>query len=190
MECPQNTVAGALSHCHRPTTVSAIDFNALAEAQVQDPDLTRLQSDRNMSSSTTWKTIHLPTIDSLVVCDTSTESPRPYVPAAFRRQVFDSLHGLAHPGIRLTRRPTTKRYICAVKYWTTKCSVLLASLMTLPSVNYWTIFARILQVLSLQCWWQHHRRQQLLHRLQQLAVDVRTMDKINLKKYHGWLKIS
>ena len=37
-----------------------------------------------------------------ILCDTSTGPPRPLVPYAWRRPVFDSLHGLSHPGIRAT----------------------------------------------------------------------------------------
>jgi hypothetical protein len=36
---------------------------------------------------------------------------RPVVPASFRRRIFEALHGLAHAGIRATRRMIASRYL-------------------------------------------------------------------------------
>jgi len=47
---------------------------------------------------------------SPVLCDVSSGVKRPLVPAALRRQVFDSVHSLAHPGVRATRRLISSRY--------------------------------------------------------------------------------
>ena len=47
----------------------------------------------------------------MLYCDTSAGKPRIYVPSTLRRQVFDSLHGLSHPGIRATTRLITQRYV-------------------------------------------------------------------------------
>ena len=44
-------------------------------------------------------------------CDTSTGVMRPLVPVSLRRLVFNSVHSLAHPGIRATRRMLTSRYV-------------------------------------------------------------------------------
>lgn len=46
-----------------------------------------------------------------LICDTPTESPRPFLPAQFRRQMFDSLHGLSHPGIKATQHLLTSRFV-------------------------------------------------------------------------------
>ena len=64
--------------------------------------------------------------DTTLVCDTSTGVPRPFVPARFRRTVFDSLHSLSHPGIRATQRLVTTRYIwpsinADVRKWARSC---------------------------------------------------------------------
>ena len=37
-------------------------------------------------------------------CDTSTSQLRPLVPVVYCKTVFEAVHGLAHPGIRATRR--------------------------------------------------------------------------------------
>ena len=59
----------------------------------------------------------------MLVCDTSTGKQRPYVPPTFRRQVFDILHSLSHPGIRATQQLLTSHYVWPsinsdVRQWT------------------------------------------------------------------------
>ena len=44
-------------------------------------------------------------------CDTSTGTQRPIVPLSWHRTVFDSLHGLSHPGIRATQKLITSRLV-------------------------------------------------------------------------------
>ena len=61
------------------------------------------------------------------MCDVSTSTPRPYVPASFRRTVFDSLHSLSHPGIRATQRLVTARFVWPninsdVRRWAQTCT--------------------------------------------------------------------
>jgi hypothetical protein len=46
-----------------------------------------------------------------VPCDVSTGVARPLVPAHFRSAVFAAIHGLAHPGIRPTRRLESSRFV-------------------------------------------------------------------------------
>ena len=51
---------------------------------------------------------------------------RPFVPAAFRRVVFDSLHSLAHPGVRATQRLIAELFVWPgmnkdVRKWTKSC---------------------------------------------------------------------
>ena len=41
----------------------------------------------------------------------STGVPRPYVPSKLRRAIFDSLHCVAHSGIRATQKLIATRYI-------------------------------------------------------------------------------
>ncbi|KFD64619.1 hypothetical protein M514_23221 [Trichuris suis] len=56
----------------------------------------------------------------------STVSPRPYVPHQFRREVFLSLHSLAHPGVNATQDLITKRFLWPsmnrdIRQWTRAC---------------------------------------------------------------------
>ena len=61
-----------------------------------------------------------------ILCDTSTGTPRPWVPPSFRKTVFDIVHGLAHPSRRATVKLLKKKYIwdsisADVKTWATSC---------------------------------------------------------------------
>jgi transposase InsO family protein len=49
--------------------------------------------------------------DSLLLCATSSNLIRPLVPVNHRRRVFASVHGMAHPGIRATRRLISSRWV-------------------------------------------------------------------------------
>jgi len=49
--------------------------------------------------------------DCEVLCDFSSGVQRPLVPGGMRQAVFNSVHGLAHPGIRATRRLISSRFV-------------------------------------------------------------------------------
>ena len=44
-------------------------------------------------------------------CDTSCRVPRPYLPPAWRRPTFDTLHSLSHPSIRATSRIVSSKFV-------------------------------------------------------------------------------
>ncbi len=46
-----------------------------------------------------------------LLCMEQTGALQPLVPTALCRAVFNSVHGLAHAGIRATRRMITSRYV-------------------------------------------------------------------------------
>ncbi|GFY44028.1 uncharacterized protein TNIN_496321 [Trichonephila inaurata madagascariensis] len=69
--------------------------SAIVKAQKGDMELLDLQTSDN---SLKLKKIEVPGSDVTLVYDTSMPRPRPFVPASERRRVFDSLHGLSHPG--------------------------------------------------------------------------------------------
>ena len=100
----ENTAADALSRININSASSTINFQAIALAQQNDPELSRLQAD---PTSLNLRPIPLPSTDATLICDMSTSRPRPYIPESFRRSVFDSLHGLSHPGIRATQKLLT-----------------------------------------------------------------------------------
>lgn len=124
----ENVVADALSRIEINALLSGqppvLDFTAMAKAQAVDPQIRALQS--SPSTSLIVEAIPLPDSSDAILCDTSTGSQRPLVPLNCRRIVFDSLHGLSHPGIRATQRLITARYVwpsinADVRRWTRSC---------------------------------------------------------------------
>ncbi|CAI2738111.1 unnamed protein product, partial [Dicrocoelium dendriticum] len=94
----------------------------MAAAQQTDPELDQLRN----SSSLRIRPVPLPTSDGTILCDVSQNSPRPVVPQAFRRTVFDILHSLSHPGIRATVKLVTQRFVWRnvnrdVRQWARTC---------------------------------------------------------------------
>ncbi|UYV71845.1 hypothetical protein LAZ67_9000651 [Cordylochernes scorpioides] len=68
----------------------------------------------------------IPFCNKLIYCDISTGNPRPFVPENFRRQIFNSLHNLSHPGIRATRKLITQKYFWpkmnqTINHWSKSC---------------------------------------------------------------------
>ena len=78
------------------------------------------------SSKLKLKGVPLTSTGLTLLCDTSTGTYRPVVPPSMRRQVFNSLHSMSHPGIRATRRLVTARFVWPqinrdVGQWTRSC---------------------------------------------------------------------
>ena len=119
-------MADALSHMETnaltvPPTI--IDFKAIALAQTDDAELKQLTES---NSSLSLKTVPVTTANVTMLCDMSTETPRPYIPQKFHHMIFDSLHSLSHPGIRATQYLITARYVWPkinhdVRKWTHSC---------------------------------------------------------------------
>ncbi|GFW93368.1 hypothetical protein TNCV_2604861 [Trichonephila clavipes] len=64
--------------------------------------------------------------DHNLICDTSTGTPRPFVPTTFRKLIFEHLHNLSHPGIAATTKLICSRYVwpCMkkqIKTWVRGC---------------------------------------------------------------------
>jgi hypothetical protein len=74
-----------------------VDLAALPVAQPSCPDC------RRASSSSVLRVTTVQMDNASIMVDTSSGVFRPLVPEAFRRPIFDVVHGLAHPGIRATR---------------------------------------------------------------------------------------
>ncbi|XP_026732807.1 uncharacterized protein LOC113497452 [Trichoplusia ni] len=105
----QNVVADTLSRIEEVT--QGIDYQALAQSQSTDEQLQHLL--RNGSSLKLQKVV-VPGTSTKIFCDVSTETPRPYLTPEFRRQAFDSLHNLSHPGRTTTVRLVSQRYCLTV----------------------------------------------------------------------------
>ena len=107
-----NVVADCLS---RPASVFeltnvtlGIDYAAMATAQTQDPDC---HASRTALTGLKIVLIPIQGSEQLLLCDTSTGQPRPLVPRDFQRQVFDTIHSLAHPGRKSTIKLVTQKFV-------------------------------------------------------------------------------
>ena len=124
-----NSVADALSRIeanaltHNSTPV--IDFHLMAKAQLTDPELQHLLANPQ-ASSLQIAPYTLDTGGPLLFCDTSTSTPRPFVPEQLRKLVFTAFHSLSHPGTRATRHLIGARFVWPnmnkdINQWTKSC---------------------------------------------------------------------
>ena len=122
-----NPVADALSRVGVNTLSPqppVVDFKAMAAAQQENPEIQQFEAP---GSSLSLQPMPVPTSDTTILCDVSTGTPRPYVPFSFRKLIFNSLHSFSHPGVRVTQRLITKRYVWPninsdVRKWARSCS--------------------------------------------------------------------
>ena len=64
--------------------------------------------------------------DSFLHVDISNGPARPFVPAAWRRRIFDVIHGLGHPGVERTRQAVASKFVWPsmrqdVSRWAREC---------------------------------------------------------------------
>ena len=103
-------------------TSLGIDFNEMARDQPLDADFRRIARDPN--SGLTLRRIPMGQFNLLV--DISNGPPRPFVPFSWRRRVFDSIHGLGHPGIERTRQMIREKFVwpslrADISKWAKEC---------------------------------------------------------------------
>ena len=115
-----NPVADELSRNCSSLTVCGLDLHALAEEQKKSPPPPLPQH-----SKIVLERIEIPQGPS-IICDTSTGTPRPWVPPPFRKAVFDMVHGLSHPSRKTTVKLLKSKYVwdsiaADVKSWSTAC---------------------------------------------------------------------
>lgn len=103
----KNVVADALSRIFSIDFPNQINYELLAEKQINDPELEVL---RGPGSNLEIKDILIPGTNLRIACEVSTGVDRPYIPPEFRRHVFDSLHNLSHPGVRPTVKLLKSKY--------------------------------------------------------------------------------
>ena len=96
-----NIVADCLS---RPTCAVAVDvFDLCGIARSQEAD-TEMETFKDRLTKYPLS----PNLD--LWCDTSTDSPRPFVPSSLRDGIINSLHNLSHPGTKATAKLIKQRY--------------------------------------------------------------------------------
>lgn len=95
-----------LSEIHLPTP---IDYEHISGEQQSDKELQELLKDNK--SKLNFKLLSLPESSAELYCDISTGRARPYIPVNYRKNVFQNLHNLSHPGLRSTTNLVRKRFI-------------------------------------------------------------------------------
>lgn len=123
---PDNPVADALSRT-QPTVIAALlpppvglDYPRMARLQRSCPDVQLLVADPKFNIS------EVPILGDSLLCDLSAGRTRPLVPSAMKRVAFDAIHGMAHPGMRATRRLVSERFVwrrlaSECNSWTRSC---------------------------------------------------------------------
>ena len=101
-----NVVPDALS---RIATLRSqpIDWEELATLQTTDSEI----KSPSITQSLKLRPLPLYEHDRTIICDVSQSCPRPFVPQALRRAIFENLHNLSHPGVRATAKLITERFV-------------------------------------------------------------------------------
>lgn len=103
-----NPVADALSRATINVLAPGVDYVALAAAQRDDNEI---HAYRTAISGLVLEDVQFGPADATILCDVSTGQPRPIVPAAWRRRIFDMVHGLSHPSIRATKALMAAKFV-------------------------------------------------------------------------------
>lgn len=116
-----NVVADTLSRVDE--LQAPINFDLLASSQTADDELTQLLGSQ---SSLRLRKIGIPNTNVELYCDVSMPSPRPFVTKPFRKQIFDSLHSLSHPGANTSAQLVAERFVWPgvrkdCRAWTRQC---------------------------------------------------------------------
>lgn len=101
-----NVVADTLSRIEELQI--SVDLDNLAKSQVSDQELLQFLGDKN---SLRLEKMKLPQSNLDLYCDFSLKYPRPFVTKNCRRQLFDSLHNLSHPGPNVTTKLIAERFV-------------------------------------------------------------------------------
>lgn len=99
--------------------VNKLNYDQVADAQEKDQELKNLLEG---NSGLKLSKIKVPEYKNTIVCDTSTDMVRP-IPVTHRKQVFDIIHGLSHPGVKATTKLIKSKFVFLGKC-KQRCSIL------------------------------------------------------------------
>ena len=88
-------------------TSLGINFAEMARDQPLDAEFNRIS--RNPNSGLSFRKISIG--DFHLYVDVSNGPARPFVPFSWRKRVFESVHGLGHPGIERTRQMMREKFV-------------------------------------------------------------------------------
>ena len=121
----QTAAADALSRLPINSLFSPSDID-LRQMALDQPLLDTLDLSSPEFATCKFAYLPVPTADTQIICDTSTDAPRPLVPMTHRRVVFDTLHQLAHSGPKATVKLISARFFWpnmrrVITTWTHSC---------------------------------------------------------------------
>ena len=85
-----------------------LDYRAMATDQQNDPDI---QNYRTAINNLSVEDVPFENGAFTLLCDVSTGVARPIVPENWRKQVFDTVHSLFHPGARTTKKLVSSKFV-------------------------------------------------------------------------------
>ena len=85
--------------------MTGFDISLLPPLQVSCPSV------QEMKVSPSLSVVSVPLGAESLLCDSSTGSLRPLVPLQLRRQLFNLLHDVSHPGVRASRRLVSTKFV-------------------------------------------------------------------------------
>ena len=85
-----------------------LDYRTMATDQQNDPDS---QNYRTAISNLRLEDVPFENGAFTLLCDVSTGVARPIVPETWRKQVFDTVHSLSHPGARTTKKLVSSKFV-------------------------------------------------------------------------------
>ncbi|KAF0030341.1 hypothetical protein F2P81_017072 [Scophthalmus maximus] len=103
-----NHVADCLSRAVAGAVHLGLDYNRMAADQTTDPDVQLL---RTSTTGPQIEDVFFGDAGTTLLCDVSTGSPRPIIPTGWRRQVFDAIRGLSHPGSKASQRLVAAKFV-------------------------------------------------------------------------------
>nr|CDS29570.1 gag pol polyprotein [Hymenolepis microstoma] len=99
-----NVVADAMSRMElNKIVIPSLVLQVQASEQKSDPDNTEITSNPSLH----FECLSLPDSNTEILCG----RPRPFVPQAYRRKIFDHFHGLSHPSILAKTKLITDRFV-------------------------------------------------------------------------------
>ena len=102
----------------------SIDVHIFSAEQQKDEHLQRFL--QGNATALKLVKVNYPTTAEKIVCDTSTGRLRPYVPTSLRKDIFNAVHNLSHPGANASVRLLTERFVwprikADARAWTKMC---------------------------------------------------------------------
>lgn len=119
----ENPVADALSRISISALNEGIDYEEMARTQHNDEEIAAC---RTAITGLRFEDINFGSSNLSLLCDVSGNIPRPVVPQAMCRRVFDTVHSLSHPGINATVKLVSSKFTWhgmakQVREWARSC---------------------------------------------------------------------